>query len=218
MLYIGSGLDLQPLKSLGEMFDKFIFVDSLPLNGHGYPHFCRELYDPLFVEKVCLEFVAFGFSFISKEVLTNDFCGFHTPNLEATLYTFGKGDTIAKYYCSTCIPRHLNGTTCLSQLKRDIQQVDTLLVCGYCPHMCVLDYAKKPWDVLLYSGSHLVSVKKYKRSTVDREDLETLFCKIVLNPPMNTIKSLSWCPQGGSINDIQTFSTYDELYQQNKKM
>ena len=121
VLYIGVGLHLKPIKTFASRFNKFVFVDSLPLNSYGYDYYYRGFYYGAFLEKLQLKFEKYGFRLVSSEVLTRDFTEINRPNLEATVFRYEKDGIIVHYYISTGLPRHLYPCNSIEQLTRYIR-------------------------------------------------------------------------------------------------
>lgn len=150
-LYIGTNLHIEPINHFPHV-NKFIFIDSLPLNNYGFDYYYRPYYDKTFVSSLIQKFDSFGFSFIQSTQLTKNFDEINIPHLESTLLVFKNKERIVHYYISTCIPLYTNYN--ISQLDDDISNSDSLIISGHFPHGSILKLMKHKINFIGYSQTY----------------------------------------------------------------
>ena len=173
ILYIGASLHLDPIKHFNEC-NEFIFVDSQPRNEYGYDYYYKGFYKSNFVELLLKEFKKYDFIKIDEKVLTNNYEEINIKHLESTCLTFVNGERKVKYYISTGLPIDINNN---KVLQNDIIESDTLLVSGHYPDSIILDYIKRPFNIILYSQTWypetITDLDKYDNNTIIYNILKT---------------------------------------------
>lgn len=164
-LYIGAGIDTQPLLHF-PLAQVFICVDSQPFSEYGRGSvFDTEMYRYYFIEQLIGTYAQIGFVLLSRKIYNNNY-----QDIQPELFVFWNKETHQriKYYTSTDILYDLN-----PKLIADIQQTTALIVSRYFPHKVLLDYIQPPidfygydttvWDYITAdnsSGSELSSTMK----------------------------------------------------------
>ena len=131
-VYIGAGLDLEPLDL---PIANFIFIDSQPFSEHGTHAYTteaitctkktrfRNLFSrPRFLMDLRAKMAEKGYNVINR---TEDFMVF-TNNIKKI-----------KYYYSCSFPEFVE-----KGLLNELKTCDTIIACGHDPHSAILDYIK----------------------------------------------------------------------------
>jgi hypothetical protein len=131
-VYIGAGLDLEPLEL---PINDFIYIDSQPFSEHGTTAYTTEAV-------TCTKKTRFRNLFSRPRFLTN---------LETSMFQKGykiikrTGDFIVftnntkkiKYYYSCSFPEYVE-----DELLGELKTCDTIIACGFNPDPVILDYIK----------------------------------------------------------------------------
>jgi len=172
-LYIGAGLDIVPVLVLKDI-KKFIYIDSQPFSDHG-TSVCKKDFtsDKATIEtrEIHEEDNLFG--------RTNFKSSFHTiatrnsfTQLSETKYCGiykNQYDQIIKYHMSCSFPEFVT-----DEIREDIAQCNTLILCGYSPNKVVLTMMKSPDYVI--ANCHTVYTDD------ESEDSESTISYLVNNP------------------------------------
>lgn len=197
ILYIGCGKHFDVIEHFTEC-NEFVFIDSRPLNQHGYDYYYKQFYDKTFVNCIITSLEKLGFNFISSNVLTNEFSEILKSNLESTKLVFKNGNKKVNYYISTSIPHHLY----VDELKNDIRSCDTLLVSGHHPSYQVLDYLPPTITFIGYSDTWFPN--PYKNNKDDYTSVEA-----ILN---NEINIKEFILVNYNTGFTKQFTNYKEFY------
>ena len=162
-LYIGAGIDTQPLLHFS-LVKLFICIDSQPFSEYGRGSvFDAEMYRYHFIEQLINSYAQIGFAITSRKI-------YNDTNIKPELFIFWNKETNQhiKYYTSTDILYDLN-----PDLIADIQQTTALIVSRYFPHKVLFNYIQPlidfygydttVWDYITAdnsSGSELSSTMK----------------------------------------------------------
>lgn len=165
ILYIGSGLHLNPLKQFN-LTNEFIFVDTQPRSEFDSPNSFSELfYRKNFYHELMILTNKYGFTFEKIEELNfsyfKNICDSQQldkfefsknmndsfPNINPSLLTFYNSNTKQKlkYYISTNILYNM-----CEELENDIKTCDGLIISGYHPNKKILNYINYPINLYCY--------------------------------------------------------------------
>ena len=191
ILYFGAGTHLKPIKHLPET-KEFVFGDSQPKTEFGCLNvYKREFYRKFFMFELEDKIKEFGLSVRGRKILTNKYPGIFIPELESECLNITnkpynlRSATNIKYYISTSLPYDLYDNV---ELQSDIETCDTLLISGHHPHIKIIDYIKKPFNLIGYSGTWFpASLEKLIEEDYDYKD--NVFFWILSNIQM--IKSMT---------------------------
>ena len=132
-VYIGAGLDLEPLDL---PMNEFIYIDSQPFSEFGtYAYTESE-------KKTCTKKTRFR-NLFSRPQFLNDLKakmvekGYHIINRTEDFIVFTNNTKKIKYYYSCSFPEFVE-----SRLLNELKTCDTIIACGYDPHPVILDYIK----------------------------------------------------------------------------
>jgi hypothetical protein len=154
ILYFGTGTYLEPILHFSDT-NEFILGDSLPRNSHGFDYYSRTFYNKYFILQLEDKISKMNFKLISKKILTNKYEEINVPNIESEcLFLTTANCKIPKnikYYTSTSLPFDLYDNILL---QTDIETCDSLLICGYKPHIKIIKYIKKPFNLIGYSNTY----------------------------------------------------------------
>lgn len=208
LLYIGAGLHLTPIETYRYMYKKFVFIDSLPINGYGYDYYYRAYYDGGFVEKLIQNMAEYCFNLENIHVLTDDFTEIECKYLESTLFIFTniEKDITVHYYISTGIPRHLCEQNRIQILQNDISETDALIISGHFPDKEILKHIQLPIDLICYSKTWYPK-DEYE---IEIEDYETVIKEIIYEDFNKIVKSISHYDETNNIKN--TFYNYPDFY------
>lgn len=216
-VYVGTGLHIKPLKSFAKKFKKFVFIDSLPLNGFGYDYYYRGFYQNNFIELLNKKLVKYNFVCVNNHILTNDYEEINRENLESTLriYNHKYNDNIVHYYTSTCVPFHLSGCNLLKSLEYDLSKSSTLIISGHHPDSAILEYMKKPIDLICYSKTlyprDLDELLSIEEPNYNNKQCSVFLRRILEEPEFkNLINTISNYNEEN--NELKTFSNYNDFY------
>jgi hypothetical protein len=166
ILYIGTGLDLEPLKQF-ELTKEFVFVDVMPRSEFDSPDsFYEGFYRKNFYSKLIELANEYGFGLEKTEELDPDYftnildlvqrikwlgkVKETFPNICPTLLVFFNHNTgqKLKYYISTNILYNM-----CWDLENDITSSDGLIISGYHPNKKILEYITNPINLYCYDGT-----------------------------------------------------------------
>jgi hypothetical protein len=178
-LYIGAGLHLRPTKDLKSIHE-FVFVDAQPRTEFSsWPEertetYYEGFYRPHFIPDLMKKAGKYGFHLIDKIVLDSGywwsilnvkqkmyytmFPGEIPPDVNPTLLVFMNPITnqILKYYISVAFPHQRyeeNERIFHSTLLRDMSECNFWIMCGHIPHHYLVNFVKKPFQLLAYDGT-----------------------------------------------------------------
>jgi len=160
-VYIGAGLDLEPLELC---INHFIYIDSQPFSEHGATAYTTE---PI----VCTKKTRFRNLFSRPQFLENlEICmfqkGYHIIKRTGDFIVFKNNTKKIKYYYSCSFPEFVE-----DGLLNELKTCDTIIACGYNPHSSILDYIK-PYPTFIGNGN--TSYTEFKE--------DSLFSAIHENP------------------------------------
>jgi len=140
-IYIGSGLDIIPVLVFTDI-KKFIYVDSRPFSEHGtqvytkeYTSYTATLETREIHEKNNL-FSRHTFLDEIKELMKQNNFTLQFESKYCIIYK-NEYDQIIKYHLSCAFPEFLT-----DEIKNDIFESDTLILCGYFPNILLLSMMK----------------------------------------------------------------------------
>ena len=211
ILYFGAGTHLEPIIHFSET-KEFIFGDCQPRTEFGmFREYKKEFYRKFFLPKLEDKIKELGLSVKSRKVLTNNFLEFQEPNLESECLTITdkpynlRSSKHIKYYISTSLPYDLYESYALHE---DISRCDTLLICGHHPNIEIINYMKKPFNLIAYSSTWFPSDLEHLKEEYSNPETNIIIW-IIKNPTL--IKSYT-------VVDFETgekyqVNSYNELYE-----
>ena len=131
-VYIGAGLDLEPLDL---PINNFIYIDSQPFSEHGTHAYTTET-------KICTKKTRFR-NLFSRPRFLNDLRakmtekGYNVINRTEDFIVFTNNTKKIKYYYSCSFPEFVE-----DGLVNELKTCDTIIACGHDPHSAILDYIK----------------------------------------------------------------------------
>lgn len=162
ILYIGSGTHIDPVNHF-PLTSEFVFIDTLPRSDEDLPKvFNKNKYNIYFIDKLIQDcqdnnfklkqIIELDKNYINKilsikQKINHIFNPF--KYITPTLFIFINhlsGQTI-KYYVSTNIEHNMN-----SEIMKDIEDSDALIISKYSPPTKLLDYFIKPKIFIGYSN------------------------------------------------------------------
>lgn len=159
ILYIGAGLDVGIINIFPDK--DVIFVDSMPFSefeGSYRPEFYRNW----FIDKLIKAYDKLGFFKIGEKELTGKFESWSGGDdrdepdyFRPTILIFmrSKDGLVSRYYVSSAFPSKVS-----DELKADIEGVDALFLSGFFPWTGIVNYLKKPFEIVC-SDSSVYSVQ-----------------------------------------------------------
>lgn len=179
-LYIGAGCHLRPTYDLKSSIKEFVFVDAQPRTEFSsWPEertetFYEGFYRPHFIPNLMKKAGQYGFHLIDKIVLDSGYFWsilnikqktYYTmfphmipQDVNPTLLIFMNPITnqTLKYYISIAFPHQRypeNERIFHPTLMRDMSECNFWIMCGHIPHHYVIDFVKKPFQLLAYGGT-----------------------------------------------------------------
>lgn len=156
ILYFGAGTHLEPTIHFPNT-KEFIFGDSQPKTEFGcFNVYKKEFYRKFFLPKLEDKIKELGFYVQYRKILTNKISCIQSHDLESEcLFLTNKpynlrSATHIKYYISTSLPYDLYNNP---DLQSDIETCDTLLISRHHPDIKIINYLKKPFNLIAYSGT-----------------------------------------------------------------
>lgn len=133
-VYIGAGLDLEPLDL---PINEFIYIDSQPFSEHG-THAYTESHEAI----TCTKKTRFFNLFSRPRFLMNVRAkmkekGYNVINRTGDFIVFTNNTKKIKYYYSCSFPEFVEGG-----LLNELKTCDTIIACGHDPNVAILDYIK----------------------------------------------------------------------------
>jgi hypothetical protein len=163
-VYIGAGIDIIPVLMLSTI-KEFIYIDSQPFSEHGTMTY-SDTFETKHVEKeerFTNLFSRPNFIPILRSVFKqNDFT---IVNETADFILFNRKKQTVKYYYSCAFPEYVD-----EQIRQDLIDCDTLILCGYDPNKIILDYIQIP---TIITNSHTIYDKPEDSNSLFAELLET---------------------------------------------
>jgi len=211
ILYFGAGTHLEPIIHFSDT-KEFVFGDCQPRTEFGCFNVCKkEFYRKFFLTSLEDKIKGLGLTIQSRTVLTNKFPGIRIPNLESERLDITnkpynlRSATHLKYYISTSLPYDLYENYALQE---DISTCDTLLISGHHPHIDIINYIKKPFNLIAYSSTWFPSDLEHLQNA--EFNWQTSVLDWILKNP-HLIKSYT-------VVDFETgekflLKNYDELYE-----
>ena len=158
-VYIGSGLDIRPIKYLENKIKLFIYIDSLPTTEH--PDFDKDC-----LCNVCIEYRE-NYNFYNKNFIQDLLLEMKKNNLDTIITTSNKIIFInsqtkveVRYYINTAFPRDFE------IIKSEIINSDILIIAGHYPYKDILKY---------YDQKELIC---WEGTVYTKEDIEEAFSNI----------------------------------------
>ena len=181
LLYIGTGLHIDPVLHFKET-KKFIFIDTQPRSEFDTPNkFTYIFYRKQFIIDLEIKLSTYGFILdkcivLQKKYYKNLFTFIQRlyyaftrpPLINPTLLVFTNKRTkqTIKYYVSTNIEYNMT-----DKIKKDISTCDGLIVSGYIPMICLLDYITSP---IKFFGYTKTCYSIPEENTFDKEKDDTI--------------------------------------------
>ena len=133
-VYIGAGLDLEPLDL---HINHFIYIDSQPFSEHG-----TQAYTESNEAITCTKKTRFRNLFSRPQFLTKlekqmNQKGYKIVKRTGDFIVFTNNTKKIKYYYSCSFPEFVE-----DELLNELKTCDTIIACGYNPHSIILDYIK----------------------------------------------------------------------------
>jgi len=207
ILYFGAGTYLEPINHFYEI-NNFVLVDSLPKNEYGFDYYSKLNYRKDFLFQLEKKIKDNNLILIEKKVLTNNFSEINVKNLESECLYLTNANLLKKnikYYTSTSIPNNLYDNY---QLQQDIESCDSLLICGYMPHIKIINYIKKPFNFIGYSGTYFPkNIYEYDANNTDNEN--TILPWVLTNP--HSIKNYILVNRDNG--EKYYYSSYQDFYE-----
>lgn len=193
LLYIGAGLDLNPLKHFPNTRE-FVFIDTLPRSEFDSDTFVPEYFNSNFVSKLISGIKMFGFEFEYMEELDSKYfvsilsLGQRIrwinqvkqtfPQINPTLIVFYNHKTSqeVKYYLSTNIMKNI-----CSKLVADIETSTGLIISGYHPDKLILQLISRPISLYGYTQT------AYDIKPDELENIDSMFAFLFQN--LHLVKS-----------------------------
>jgi hypothetical protein len=142
-VYIGSGCDIIPVLIFRDI-KKFIYIDSKPFSEHGISVYTKDyvsLDTTLETREIYEENNLFGRpNFISdfNQIMNQNNFILESKTKYCLIYK-NKYNQIIKYHISCSFPEFLT-----DEIKNDIKECNTIIVCGYIPNKNILSMMKYP--------------------------------------------------------------------------
>jgi hypothetical protein len=224
ILYFGACTHLEPISHFNKT-KKFVFVDSQPRTEYGFEYYYRPFYRDTFLPRLFNKTKELNFNLIDTTKLTNNYEEINVPYLDPTLLYFSdkagknlRSERSLNYYISTGIP---NDYYMNKSLRNDIMECDSIIVSGYMPNSCVLQYIKKPFHFIGYENTYFP--KDLEENILNREAAysitsEDVLSYILLYP--EDVKSYTIVDNDGiksTFNDYKNFYNLYNIYKQKLK-
>ena len=179
-LYIGAGCHLRTTFDLKSSIKEFVFVDAQPRTEFSsWPEertetYYEGFYRPNFVPDLMKKAGKYGFHLIDKIVLDSGYWWsilnvkqkmYYTmfpseipQDVNPSLLIFMNPTTnqTLKYYISVAFPHRRyveNDRIFHPSLVRDMRECNFWIMCGHIPHHYLVDFVKKPFQLLAYEGT-----------------------------------------------------------------
>jgi hypothetical protein len=163
ILYLGTWDHIEP--AVNKQFNnvkEFIFIDTQPRSENDDSNFIDGFYKQDYIQKLLDKCESLDYAYINKIVLNknyykqllkkNEWSDYKNnyPDINPTLYIFKHRITgqKLKYYVSTNFEKNMT-----SELRKDINKTDALIVSGYFPKESLLDYFTKPKIFIGYTDT-----------------------------------------------------------------
>lgn len=163
VLYLGTWHHIEP--AINQYFSgvkEFIFIDTQPRSEFDDINFDKGYYNQSFVEELTKKCENMGYIYVNKITLDKNYykelldeAEWYNyknkyPDINPTLYIFNHHITgkKIKYYISTNFEKNMT-----SELKRDITKSDAIIISGYYPKECILDYFTCPKIFIGYTDT-----------------------------------------------------------------
>ena len=217
LLYIGANTDIEPF-SLN--FSNFVFIDSLPRNEYGYPHYYKPMYHPTFKQNVIKKLSEKGLTQSSQPIVfTDDFSEINVADLDSHCVEFTSPQKHLQYFFSTSIP-HENYSVFTQKIIPCIKSLpNALFVRGHHPHEESLEMLQKPFHFI---GCYPTYFPKDVSEVVDEEKNWTRWtCMryVISNTDKNgsqpIIHKYTYIDQHKNLHD---FSNYNDFYNKYKEL
>ena len=219
LLYIGAGLDLNPLKHFPNT-KNFVFVDTLPRSEFDSDTFIPVYFHKNFIEQLTSKIKLYGFEFeYSEQTDPKYFTSIMSiaqrikwfgrvletfPQINPTVMVFYNYKTSQelRYYMSTNILRNIK-----SKLLLDIESSTGLIVSGYHPDKLILELISRPISLYGYTGT------VYNIKPEEQDSPDNMFVKLFKEPEL-TLKyfnNIYFVGEYGHINKCVDLFELDNL-------
>ena len=182
-LYIGASWDVRFLKILDNS-NNFIHIDPSPnSNGTGYG------------DKIFIDTLLNKLNKVNYIITEESYNKLKDINENPTCLEFKNENKTLKYYINTWFPQDIDK---IQNLRKDIENIDTLIVAGFNPSDEIINLIKKPIDLVFdtntYYGSQVKenSLIEYLNSNIYSKHIKsmTLYKKIYRRFTFNNIKEV----------------------------
>lgn len=149
-VYIGAGLDVRPIRILKHI-NHFIYLDSRPYTQQ--PMFpALKQYDDRYVDDFNSKMFRLDFNIVSNNIEPSgcmscfEFRDY--TKLQTIKYKRDADGCTVTYHYNMAFPRGVN-----NEVKNTMRNADTLIVAGFFPHACILEYMKTPINIVCMEGT-----------------------------------------------------------------